>query len=374
MADVIRTVHVQEFTEFVRLLDRSYGEGVGAFERMDPRIYQPTADACACFHVLEHNGRIVSHVGIYPIEVLTSGVELTIGGIGAVATVPEERGHGHMSTMLRHAIEVMRERHYPLSWLGGDRQRYNAFGWELAGISYHLTLSRRSLDRAGVKPVPVQEVFPWEAEDVIERLQSMLICRARRPDLGMYLRKQGQRVWVAEDGYLITHAGWGKPFVAELVSTSGREAGLIRGAMEWASQNEAKCVLSIWDQERLARLLPAASGWDVDSDGMYRIVDLYPLMVAAQPVLEQRAAGLRDLDLCFEIREPDRVDAVTLEVSDGHVRVKPGRESARVIELTPITAARLLLGGPPIGDSSQMPSQIASLLPIPVHVPPLSDV
>jgi predicted N-acetyltransferase YhbS len=374
VADVIRTVQVQEFVELVRLLDRSYGSGVGSFERMDPRLYQPTADACACFHVLEHNGRIVSHVGIYPIEVLTSGVELTIGGIGAVATMPEERGHGHMSRLLRHAVEVMRERHYPLSWLGGNRQRYNAFGWELAGISYHVTLSRRSLDRAAVEPVPVQEVFPWEAEALIERLQSTLVCRARRSDLGMYLRKQGLRVWVAEDGYLVTHAGWGKPFVAELVSTSGREAGLIRAVMEWASQGEAKCVLSMWDQERLARLLPAASGWDARSNEMYRIVDLYPLLAAAQPVLERRAAGLRDLDLCFEIREPDHVDAVTLSVSDSHVRVKPGRDSARVIELTPIAAARLLLGGPPVGDSSQIPSQLAALLPIPVHVPPLSDV
>lgn len=374
MADVIRTVHIQEFTEFVRLLDRSYGEGVGAFERMDPRIYQPTAEACACFHVLEHDGHIVSHVGIYPIEVSVCGMELTIGGIGGVATAPEERGHGYMSRLLRHAIDVMRERHYPLSWLGGNRQRYNAFGWERAGIDYHVTLTRRSLDRAAVKPVPVQEVFPWEAEGVIERLQSMLVCRARRPDLGMYLRRQGHRVWVADNGYLISHAGWGKPFVAELVSVSGNEAGLIRGAMAWASQDEARCVLSMWDQERLARLLPAASGWDARSDGMYRIVDLYPLVAAAQPILEQRAAGLRDLDLCLEIREPDRVDAVTLEVSDGHVRVKPGRDSARVIELTSITAARLLLGGPPIGDSSQMPSQLAALLPIPVHVPPLSDV
>ena len=374
MADTIRTVQVQEFTELMRLLDRSYGEGIGAFERMDPRLYRPTPEACACFHVLERNGRIVSHVGIYPTEVITSGVELTIGGIGAVATMPEERGNGHMSRLLRHAIEVMRERHYPLSWLGGNRQRYNAFGWERAGLSYHVTLSRRSLDRAAVKPVPVQEVFPWEAEELIERLQSMLPCRARRPDLGMYLRKQGQRVWVTDDGYLITHAGWGKPFVAELVSTSGNEAGLIRAAMEWASQGETRCVLSMWDQERLARLLPAASGWETHTDGMYRIVDLYPLLAAAQPVLEQRAAGLRDLDLCFEIREPDRVDAVTLEISDGHVSVKPGRASAYVIELTSITAARLLLGGPPIGERSQIPSQLAALLPIPVHVPPLSDV
>jgi predicted N-acetyltransferase YhbS len=374
VADVIRTVHIQEFTEFARLLDRSYGESVGAFERMDPRLYRPTAEACACFHVLEHDGRIVSHVGIYPIEVLTSGVELTIGGIGAVATVPEERRHGYMSTVLRHVVEVMRERHYPLSWLGGDRQRYNAFGWELAGITYHITLSRRSLDRAGIEPVPVQEVFPWEAEPLIERLQSMLICRARRPDLGMYLRKQGLRVWVADDGYLITSAGWGKPFVAELASTSENELGLIRGAMEWASQDKARCVLSMWDQKRLARLLPAASDWDAHSDGMYRIIDLYPLMAAAQPLLERRAAGLRDMDLCFEIREPDRVDAVTLEVSGGHVRVTPGRHSAHVIELTSIAAARLLLGGAPIGDSGQMPSQLAALLPIPVHVPPLSDV
>ena len=57
-----------------------------------------------------------------------------------------------------------------------------------------------------------------------------------------------------------------------------------------------------------------------------------------------------------------------------HVRVKAGRDSARVIELTSITAARLLLGGPAVGDSSQIPSQLAALLPIPVYTPPLSDV
>ena len=346
MDEVLRTVRVAEFDPLMRFLERSYGQGVGSFEDYAPRLYQRTPEACASAYVIERDGRILSHVGLYAIETVTTNVSLTVGGIGGVGTLPDERGKGYMSRLLRHVIGEMRERGYPISWLGGDRQRYNAFGWEQAGCTYYLDFSRRSLDRAGVEPVSLQERRPSEAVETIARYQSLAACHARRPYLALQICRQRLRTWITEDGYAVVRApAWQAPTVIELVSASGREAGMIRALMDWTFQDQFTCLLSAWDRERLAHILPAAMGWHIGGGGMYRIVDLGQLLQAAKGFLDERAANLRDFELSIGIREEDRTQVTTLVACGGSIEVSPGRQAETYVELSPITAARLFVGG-----------------------------
>ena len=371
----IRTVRVDEFDEWMRFLEKSYGHSVGLFQRAYPHLYRPTAKLCENGWVIERQGRIVSHVGLYPIETVTAGVHLTVGGIGGVATQPAERGQGHMSRLLHHIIDVMRDRGYPLSWLGGDRQRYNAFGWETAGSAFRLCFSQRSLERAGVEPIEIEERLPGDAVETIRRFQSLPLCHVQRPDLDRQICRQGLRVWVAEDGYAILSGEERRHLsIMELVSASGREALMIRALLDWTFGQDASWELSAWDADRLARLVPVASNWRSGGWQMYRIVDLGRLLTLAQPAMEPRAAAVRDLDLCVGIREHDRVDEATIRVQDGEVSVLPGRHTQQCVELSPSEAARLLLGGAPAATAADIPAGLAALLPLPVHVPALDHV
>ncbi len=375
MTTQIRTLRVEEFEDFMRYLERAFGHSVDFFRRFGPHIYKPTPEVCAWGYVVEENGKIVSHVGIYPLEVVTAGVSLKLGGIGGVSTAVEARGKGYMTRLLYHAIDEMRAQDYPASWLGGDRQRYNTFGWEIAAPAYRLIFSDRALERLNVAPAVVEEVRPWEAAAHIARLMSLPACHACRPDLETQLHRSDLRVWVTEDGYAIAE-GQNRDHVRliELASASGKELEMIRALIAWNQGEDARWELPIWDEERLARVVAGAEGWKIGYTGMYRVNDLLAVLRAARPFLEQRAAGLRDFAVTLGIREHDRTQAATLTVRDGAVQIEAGRQTEPYIELDPLSAARLIFGGPAIPEAPHLPPGLRMLLPVPVYVPPLDHV
>jgi predicted N-acetyltransferase YhbS len=375
MADGIRNLRLEELDSFIRFLDRCYGFSPGMFEESCPHVYRPTPELCAATYVVEREGRIVSHVGIYPLEVVVHGVVWPIGGIGGVGTLPEERGKGHMTRLLYTAIDAMREAETPLSWLGGDRQRYNAFGWERAGQTYELTFSRRSLDRAGVEPIQIEGRRPVDALAWVERLQPTLVCHAHRPHLPLQLRQEGLRVWTAKDGYAIIRGGkWGPLSILELVSASGCEVGMIRALLDWTERNDIRWNVSVWDDERLARLMPGVGHWRLGGWDMWRVNDLTQVLALAQPVLRRRAAALRDFELAIGVREHDRTSVTTIAVRDGQVEIARDRHVEPYVEWSAVEAARVVLGGPPVAAEVDMPAGLRALLPIPMYLSPLDHV
>lgn len=375
MSVVIRHVRVEEFEDFMRYVERAFGLSKAFFERVYPHLYRPTQRALEWAYVIEEDGEIVSHVGVYPIETVTAGVRLSVGGIGAVSTAPHARGKGHMTTLLTHAIDEMRRIGYPVSWLGGDRQRYNTLGWEMASPVYTVEFSKRSLKWHNVTPAKLEEVLPEEALDTVRRLSTLPACHTLRPDLNQQIHKMDLRFWVGEDGYAIVSGQGRNPArIVELVSVSGNEIGMIRALLDWNFADRASWTLSMWDETRLGRLLPFAAYWSGGNSSMYRINDLTQLLSSAQAVLTQRAAALQDFAVTLGIREHDRTTFTTLTVAGGAVTVAPGREADAVFELSAVEAARLVLGGPPIAAAAHLPQGLRTLLPIPCYVLPLDHV
>lgn len=375
MRPQIRTVRPEEFDAFMRFMERAYGHSRAFFQRFYGQLYRPTPEACANCYVIEDAGQIVSHVGLFPLHISATGISLTLGGIGGVATLPEARGKGYMTRLLHHAIEEMRARGYPASWLGGDRQRYNMFGWEMAGLAYQLTFTHRSLSWHDVTPTPVEEVLPDEAHPIIAKLQHRSACHAQRPHLDAQLRHPDLRVWLADDGYVIAK-GQERDHVKiiELISASGNEVGLLRAVLDWNFADDVTWELSAWEHERLARVVPCAAGWRMKEHGMVRINDLTALLTAALPILTKRAAALRDTTTTIRIRERDRITETTIRVQDGAVQTRAGQHAAPTVELSLLNVARLLLGGPAPAGLAELPSGLQALFPIPVYVPPFDRV
>lgn len=377
MSVSVRHPRVEEFDALMRLLELGFGHSKGFFERTLGHVCRPDPEALAWSYVIEEGGQLVAHVGVYPIEVIADGVPLRIGGIGQVCTHPQARGKGYMSTLLRHSIDEMRARGYHLSWLGGDRQRYNTLGWERAAPGYTLVWSRRSLERQQVAPWPIEEQYPQDALAHVQRFQAQQPCVVVRPGLAVQLRRPGLRAWTSDDGYALAEGEEHSRLpIMELVSTSGHELELIRALIERTAADGAEWTLPAWDA-RLPRLMRAVEGYRSDGWWMYRIIDLYGLLQTARSYLERRAQAVRDFAVTIGIREHDRLDLATVAVENGVVEVRTGRHAAGVIELDPIEAVRLFLGGPPIGDpptGDPVPPQLVALLPIPVYVPPLDHL
>jgi hypothetical protein len=64
----------------------------------------------------------------------------------------------------------------------------------------------------------------------------------------------------------------------------------------------------------------------------------------------------------------------TIRVRDGEVEVARGRHADSTVEWSSVEAARVLLGGPPVGLEAGVPAGLAALLPIPVYLPSLDYV
>jgi predicted N-acetyltransferase YhbS len=375
MAGEIRHPRVDEFDALMRYVERAFGHSKAFFQRAYPHLYQPTEEAMQWAYVIGEGGEIVSHVGVYPIESVTDGVHFTIGGIGAVSTAPEARGKGYMTQIMNHVVHEMRRLGYPVSWLGGDRQRYNTFGWEMASPVYDLSFSGRSLKWHGVTPVEIEEVLPEEALATIERCQSQQTCHTHRPNLALQLKTMDLRFWIAEEGYAIL-AGQERQRlrILELVSTTGHEAGMIHALLDWNFGERANWSLSMWDTARLGRLMPFASYWSGGNSAMYRVNDLTRVLVGAGSYLNARAQEVRDFSIAVGVRESDRTTVTTLTVEGGAVAMQAGRHASTYVELPVVEATRLVFGGPPVPNQSELPTALTALFPIPCYVMPLDHV
>ncbi len=374
MAEIVRYVREEELEEFEVFLERCFGHGRYFFRRHYPDISVPEIVTSSCM-VIEADGKIVSHVGAYPMEIVVGPARIPTGGIGGVATLPEYRGRGYMSRLMEETVREMKSRGWSLSVLWGDRQRYGTFGYETCGLKYSVALNRRSLERTGVEPVEVREVDPADSATVehIRRFHGLLPCSVERPRLELTLQRYGVRTFLADDGYLISRREMSGDLQAvEVVSESGREAGIVLGALNWTFGYSASVSLGPDEGERSRRILAACNYWTCGPQGMFRIVDWPLLLEHLRPLLQQRAAELavQPFDATIGCRWRDEVQWARVAWNGSELAVEKADGGGVEIDLRLLTA--YIVGGPFVGREALGP--FGQLLPVPLHIPELDHV
>jgi predicted acetyltransferase len=92
--------------------------------------------------VLFEDGEIVASLRVYDFTMLVNGAPVRMGGVSSVACLPEYRRKGHVGTLLRHALEGMREAGQPLSALYTPHPSlYRRYGWMVAGANLKFTFN-----------------------------------------------------------------------------------------------------------------------------------------------------------------------------------------------------------------------------------------
>lgn len=367
----IRTARVDEFDALQRLLERSFGHGRDFFTILQPDLFRRDEDALACNWVIEESGQLVSHVGIFPMRVHAGGAQFQCGGIGAVCTDPQRRGAGHMSRLMQASVRHMREQGCSLSVLWGSRQRYGHFGYEGAGKRLALQLSRRSM--AGIQPAELEEVRPTDVA-VVQKVQSLyqtLPHRVDRPRFDLRLRRPGLRVFIGPDGYVITAQLKAGDFrVDEVVSPVGNEPGLILAALHMTHGDRADVPIHPHEGARTERLWALASGWSVQAQGLFRIVNWVKFAQDAAPLLGQQAVGMPPFAAAIGCKEAETTEWVTFEWDGDRLWVEPGRRAPleREFEVRDLTARTL-------GHAADARIEpLRHLFPVPVHIPYLDHV
>jgi GNAT superfamily N-acetyltransferase len=98
--------------------------------------------------IIRDNGKIVSHVGIYPYDIVSQNQRLKVGGIGGVSTHPDYRKKGYAAELLNFCIEKLEKENYDFSILWGNPSFYQRFGYQPSGKEYIYILNKNILNKS----------------------------------------------------------------------------------------------------------------------------------------------------------------------------------------------------------------------------------
>ena len=144
------------------------------FKKLLPKLYKPEYDPCYSNYVVTENGKLKAAIGAFDSDLSVDGVILRSRGIGNVAVHPYSRSKGYMKDCMKLALDDMIADGVDFSILGGQRQRYQYFGFDHAGTEYEMSVNRRNL-RHAFRDVPYTEL---ELRDLTEK-DTELLDKAR---------------------------------------------------------------------------------------------------------------------------------------------------------------------------------------------------
>ena len=131
--------------DFKKILPKVYGDGAAWYNR--------TA------HFIERNdGRITAVVAALPLELRVLDKRLKVGYVGSVSAHPYERGRGAMKALMVMAREYAESSGMCALMLGGQRQRYEYFGYRNAGLKRVYSVNKANV-RHGLADISVEDVI-----------------------------------------------------------------------------------------------------------------------------------------------------------------------------------------------------------------------
>jgi hypothetical protein len=176
----VRQATLQDYREMVRLGNLCFTnpyDQYGVIEQRWCHVWGGHIDGSSeayveNFFIIRRKKRLIGMIAVIPMNLQWHGSQIPAGGITAVATHPDYRSSGVMSTLMSFADEKMRVESYIISILGGDRRRYGHFGWEPVGLRGEMGYDikyLRGIPEPSVSPI---QVFP-ENDSHLDRLTQM---------------------------------------------------------------------------------------------------------------------------------------------------------------------------------------------------------
>jgi predicted acetyltransferase len=111
------------------------------FKSLLPKLYADGKNYAEYHYLITEDGKIKALVCAMPLEYLAPEEVIKTGCIGMVSVHPYARGKGYMKKLMHYVIEDMQAMGCAYIFLGGQRQRYEYFGFEPAGVQLEFTVT-----------------------------------------------------------------------------------------------------------------------------------------------------------------------------------------------------------------------------------------
>jgi len=337
---VLTTLKKEDYPKMMRFLENSYQHTKNFFPLRYPKVWGKNTVDWNNKLIIKEKGEIASHVGIFILPAEADGVSFKLGGIGGVATLPQYRGKGYMSKLLKHTFQKMKEQGCPLSWLGGDRQRYGAFGYETAGKMINFIVSPRSLSHT-VNPEPIELIRYAGQEDLLEKIISLhekepLRVKRSQLDYQLLMDRYGVITYLGRKrnkwAYLTLRGERASNQVIELGGDISVLASLFGSLFKHYGYGNLGIGYPYYPTRIFSLLREVASGWQVSPTGMIKILNLRQTLEAFLPQIEKKRKAFPQLleskpKIEFTLQIKDTKQTVNLEIGEKvGIREKGKRE------------------------------------------------
>ena len=338
------------------------------FKTLLPKTYADDAPDFSDWHFLAvRDGRIRALVSCRPTDLYLGGGKLSCGCVGTVSVHPYSRGEGHMKQLMAMMLEDCRRRGYDMIFLGGQRQRYEYFGFESACMitDYYISAAsvRHALGDADDSGIAFTEItegmekeldFAWELAD-----RQALHGERPREDFLRIMHSWNSKLWlVTADG---VPSGYVMGNVSEIALTDEALLPRVIKAMIRDGQNDGVTIPAAPHETERRKILERI--FHSRSLHAGEMVNVLNWKNTLSVLLSFKASYMRLNDMRAELDIDG--EKLTISVKDGVPAVTEGGEGS--IKLTHIEAQQLMFGF----ERAILPDErFGNVLPLPIYISP----
>ena len=373
----IKRLTKENYDELINLLNFTFGtknKRETSFEAELPKMCRRTDEAMGKHFGAFEDGKLVAALGIYPLPAKILGEDFLFSTVGNVATHPDFEGRGYMKSLMAVAMEELKRIGADASRLGGARQRYNRYGYEMAGVGYTVTVNDHNVKYAmpndpgfTFRQIERADIEAWSYVNALHAMGKIYCVRSEEDDF--YNVFASATAWravpylVLKGEERIGYLALGKDgsTVAELYTEREDDFSTVICALQKFTGKAVSITLPEYEKAKLARLAKFASGVSTGPVCHFKVINFEKLTSALMKLkaaytnmpVGEFVLGIEDYgNLCL--------------YSDGKTVGARLTEKCAKVTLDKLTATRFLFGHIPASFIADVPDFVSAWLPLPL--------
>jgi len=369
-----------EERELLRFLDKAFTNIPPRFLKSLPKLYKTEYHPCPNNLIVREGRQIRAAVGLFPMEFYVGGEKLIAAGIGNVAVGKAWRGEGYMKRLMGQSLALSKQRGTDLLALGGQRQRYQYFGFEDAGVSYNYSVTKTNLRHARLEKtaLTVEPLRPGDTETLraVHALNEAAPLHCKRDFAALWdiLRSWSNVPYVLRrDGVFAGYFLSGQEIkgVSELRLTDPADIGGAVQAILAAAPKDVSFSLSPVETEANAFLAGICENVGVSHVEQFHIMN-YERVLRAFLRLSARVKPLCDGEIVVHINGFLELETLRLRVEGGETSVE-ATDAPPDVTLEHLAATRCFFA-PVSPERNTLPAFAAAWFPLPLAFPGADSV
>lgn len=316
----------EDYEDIIDLSNYIFGAD---FPSLLPKLYKNHKHKAQYQHILKEGHRIKALVGSFPLGLKICDHHLKMRGIGNVCVHKYSRGSGYMKLLMDNAIAEMKAEGCDMAVLGGQRQRYEYWGFTPCGISINVNFNSSNIRHTHIG---VEDNYKFEEYDESKNIDLDRAVKLHDSQIAHAVREKDDFIDVCSSwsnrvifvyqngeftGYLSTSADREK--ISEIVLIDSHKIDqIIVAYMKYFNTNKTSVVLSIHRSEEFMKLSKLCENYSFNSSCNTYIIN-YITVIKAFMDLKNTFSRLSEGTLIINVEKKGRYK---IEVKDRTITVE----------------------------------------------------